>query len=76
MHRTQIMLEEHQYHALLQEARRENKSMGALVRELLDQGLQTVAARSREWTLREAKGIFSSPESEGREHDDYLYEGE
>jgi len=73
MHRTQIMLEEHQYHALVEEARRENKSMGALVRDLLNQGLQRIRKDSREWTLREARGMFSAPRSEGRNHDDYLY---
>ena len=40
MHRTQIMLEDSQYLTLRERARLEGKSMGQLIRELVDRGLR------------------------------------
>jgi len=77
MHRTQIMLEEEQYQTLRERARRSGKSMGAVVREVLDAalryGTRTRDAKSDE--LDELNGFFSDKETAGRSHDDILYGG-
>lgn len=40
MHRTQLLLEEDQYLQLRGEARRQNRSMGGLARDLIGEGLR------------------------------------
>jgi hypothetical protein len=77
MHRTQIMLEEEQYQALRECARRSGKSMGSVVREVLDAALRygtsNRAVPSDE--LDKLNGFFSDRDIAGRNHDEVLYGG-
>ncbi|GAB4258730.1 hypothetical protein [Deferrisoma sp.] len=75
MHRTQVLLEDRQYLALKERARREGKSLGQLVREFVDLGLargRTGDERPCRPSLAEVRGLFADglvPE----EHDRVLY---
>ena len=40
MHRTQVLLEEHQYRRLKREAQNSGRSIGDLVREAIDERMQ------------------------------------
>ena len=74
MHRTQVLLEEQQYQALRGRARRDGKSMGQLVRELVEAGLGAPGRKpSRRRRLRDSRGMFRAPDLRGRDHDDHLY---
>ena len=75
MHRTQVMLEEEQYQALRERARRSGKSMGGVVREVLDAALRygIQNGKSHADELGELNGFFSDTETAGRKHDDFLY---
>ena len=74
MHRTQIMLDEDQYQALREQARRLGKSMGQLIRELVAAGLKTtVTDAGRRRSLRSFKGMFSKRDVAGRDHNRHLY---
>lgn len=76
MHRTQVLLEENQYQALRARARRDGKSMGQLVRELVEAGLSAPERKPRRRSrLRESKAMFRAPNVRGRDHDDHLYGG-
>ena len=77
MHRTQIMLEEEQYQALRERARRSGKSMGSVVREVLDASLRYGAQHTnvQAGELDKLNGFFSDTETAGRQHDDILYGG-
>ncbi len=55
MHRTQVMLEESQYVALRERARRSGKSMGELIRELLGQEDASRASRM----VKESEGLYA-----------------
>jgi len=72
------MLEEEQYQALRERARRSGKSMGCVIREVLDAslcyGAQSAKAQTDE--LGELNGFFSDTEVTGRKHDDILYGGQ
>ena len=77
MHRTQIMLETDQYQALRERARRAGKSMGLVIREILDEGLKSSSPRKRARTrLKSLKGFFDDASVQGRHHDDVLYGGD
>ena len=75
MHRTQIMLEEDQYEVLRERARRDGKSLGQVIRELLRTGL--AACRPHDHStgsdLRSLRGVFHAPAVRGLDHDLYLY---
>jgi len=75
MHRTQITLEEAQYAALREQARRTGKSMGAVIREMLDRELEALgnARRGRPTGLKKLKGIIEDPGFGGEDHDEILY---
>jgi len=74
MHRTQIMLEQRQYEALRERAKQDGKSMGQLIRELLDVALAAASSPTRgRRRLQAAKGMFHEPKVHGRDHDRYLY---
>ena len=75
MHRTQIMLEDSQYRWLHEEARAEGKSMGQLIRELVDAGLNKVTTKAQRYSLADTSGIFQEVDVRGRDHNDYLYGG-
>ena len=75
MHRTQVLLEESQYQELRARARRDGKSMGQVIRELLAAGLTATRddAVSTASDLRSLRGMFSKPALHGRDHDRHLY---
>jgi len=77
MRRTQILLEETQYETLKQRASKEGKSMGGLIRELIETALDSSADDKHEAgaSLRDLKGIFRQEGTRGRDHDAYLYGG-
>jgi plasmid stability protein len=72
MHRTHVFLEDWQYEALQSLAAQEQRSISALVREVLTRYLahDPAAARQR---LAALEGIGADPQASGREHDDFLY---
>lgn len=78
MHRTQISLEEQQYHNLRQYAHNKNQSISAIIRELLNEhipDLQSDAIASS--PLKQLKGTISGKGSTtGREHNKLLYKNE
>ena len=77
MHRTQIILDDSQYVALREKARRTGKSMGQLIRELLTQDFQGASKdhRRRALSLAKMTGILKDPGFGGEDHDDVLYGG-
>ena len=77
MHRTQIILDDAQYVALREKARRSGKSMGQLIRELLALELEPGAKprKGRASGLAKMTGILRDPAFGGEEHDDVLYGG-
>lgn len=72
MHRTQVLLEERLYESLKSRARKEDKSLGELVREAvatyLGRGEDTKAPG-----LKSIRGIFGDAGASGRDHDKFLY---
>jgi plasmid stability protein len=77
MHRTQIILDDAQYVALREKARRTGKSMGQLIRELLAQQSESEARphRGKASGLAKMSGILKDPGFGGEDHDDVLYGG-
>jgi len=77
-HRTQIPLDEQQYRTLEEMARSRGRSMGQIVRDLIDEGI----ARDRNHdegrldALRQIAGFIGEPDVTGREHDSVLYDEE
>lgn len=75
MHRTQVMLEESQYVALRERARRSGKSMGEIIRELLSREASLGPGR----TLKESEGLFALEGAlndgamAAKDHDTILY---
>ncbi len=74
MHRTQVLLEETQYLALRERARREGKSIGQLIREFVDIGLAggPPEGHRRRTALEELAGLFCDGMDPG-EHDEVVY---
>ena len=77
MHRTQFNLEDAQYIALRERARRSGKSMGLLIRELLERELGPggKAHKKPRVGLSALKGIFSDSGLVAWNHDEALYGG-
>ena len=75
MHRTQILLNDNQYVALCEKSRRTGKSIGSLIRELVDHGFKKPNAeiKTQRSALQRHKGVFRGPPLRGRDHDDMLY---
>jgi len=73
MHRTQIMLEDSQYNWLQEESRARSKSMGQLVRELVDVGLEKVTTKAHCYRLADTSGMFQQDKTRGRDHNRHLY---
>ncbi len=72
MHRTQISLEEQQYHFLTQESRRRGVSLSELIRQLVTEQMQRRPADDT--PLDKLAGMAEGPgEPIGREHDRFLY---
>ena len=72
MHRTQLLLEDWQYEALLARAEREGRSMSDLIREILKASL-TPSPRSKLNRLAKIEGIGEDAEAYGEDHDRHLY---
>ncbi len=77
MHRTQIILDDAQYVALREKARRTGKSMGQLIRELIAQQLEAgpKPRRGKASGLAKLTGILKDLGFGGEEHDEVLYRG-
>ena len=59
MHRTQVMLEEHQYRRLKRESASSGRSIGELVREAIDDKYQP--SQERMWAaLKASRGAWAS----------------
>ena len=74
MHRTQILLDEDRYEELRELARREGKSLGQLVRELVELGLKKRRGGKRP-TLMDFHGFITDAEPDP-DHDAVVYEEE
>ena len=74
MHRTQISLEDDQYMALRERARRNRKSMGQFIRELLDRELSAKPESVREENgLYALEGSLKDSAAVAKNHDETLY---
>lgn len=74
MHRTQISLENWQYEMLSRKAAATNKSLSALIRELVDNAFGTPHVEDD--PLGAITGIATGDgRAAGREHDHLLYDG-
>ena len=74
MHRTQIQLEERQFRYLKAKARRNGKSISALLRELVDHHIHEQSESGND-PLMEIVGMAEGPTgATARNHDDYLYD--
>ena len=73
MHRTQIQLEERQYRYLKAKAKRNGKSISAILRELVDSQIRDQNPNGED-TLLKIVGMAEGPAgTTARHHDDYLY---
>ncbi len=73
MHRTQIYLDEGQYQLLRARARRQGKSLAAIIREIIDEYLDT-GKRAKGDPLAAVIGIGEGDGSAVAEnYEDYLY---
>lgn len=77
-HRTQLYLEDSQYHFLKDLARAEGKSIASIIREWIDERRKKrVAKKYLSDPFFKIRGCFASGRSDiGRHFDDYLYGGE
>lgn len=75
MHRTQISLEDKQYRNLQRYAKLKNRSISAVIRELLDAHIPVVAEpKAAENPLLALKGFVSGEgKITGKNHNDFLY---
>jgi hypothetical protein len=74
MHRTQIYLDEGQYEMLRSRARREGKSLAAIIRDILDAYLSSARMPVAEDPFRRVIGVGMGDGSAVAEnYEDYLY---
>jgi len=74
VHRTQIYLEDAHYQALRARARREGKTMAAILRDILDQHFGLSGEPPGDDALEEVIGVGEGDGSAVAEHvEDYLY---
>ncbi len=71
MHRTQILLDEERYEELRERASLEGKSLGQLVRELIDLGLERRRKKAAR-RLRDYFGFIEGAEADP-DHDEVVY---
>ena len=75
MHRTQISLEEQQYHHLKRYAKESQQSISAVIRGLLDRYIDQAEDDLPDNPLTRLKGIVSGDGTAiGREHNQHLYQ--
>ena len=72
MHKTHVLLEDWQYEALQSLAAREQRSISALVREMLTSHLAERHETARQ-RLAAMEGIGADAHATGQEHDTFLY---
>ena len=74
-HRTQILLESWQYERLRARAEKEQCSLSALIRNLLDSALESPppSPETRQNPLQQLQGIGEDKTGYGRDHDRLLY---
>jgi hypothetical protein len=73
-HRTQISLDDWQYHLLMNESRRTKKSLSALIRDLITDKFAVKAGKTGNDPIFDVVGIGSSGHKRtAREHDAILY---
>ena len=72
MHRTEVLLDDHQYRILETLAAGEGQSVSQLVRRAIDRFLAS-DDRPQPSRLRSIAGIGADPEVRGRDHDHWLY---
>ena len=72
MHRTQILLDEERYEELRERASLEGKSLGQLIRELIDLGLEK-SERKGKRRLLDYFGFIEDAEADP-DHDEIVYE--
>ena len=73
-HRTQISIEDWQYHMLLEMSRKTKKSLSSIIRDLLAEKFSKLPSDKEQDPLFELVGIGSGDGSPvAREHDRYLY---
>lgn len=70
LHRTQVLLEEWQFQVLQLRAKRMGTSVAALIRAMVDKGLEPTPTKVGVDAIR---GLFSDPGFSGRDHDSELY---
>jgi Ribbon-helix-helix protein, copG family len=75
MHRTQIMLDEHQYERLRAEAKRTGRSLGELVRLALDEVYRTANTDDLRRAFRASRGAWQGREIDGFEFVEHLRPG-
>ena len=74
MHRSQILLEPRQYYYVRDEARRRNMSLSALIRQWIDQQMDTkIGDNLEEDPFWEMIGMGSDDPDVARNHDMYIY---
>lgn len=76
-HRTQLYLDEGQYHYLKELARKEKKSIAQLIRDWIEERRKKrLVKRFRSDPFFKMRGLFASGRPDmGRHFDDYLYGG-
>ena len=74
MHRTQVYLDEGHYQLLRARAKRQGKSLAAIIREIIDEHLNTGKQRAQGDPLSEVIGIGEGDGAAVAEnYEDYLY---
>jgi len=75
MHRTQVLLEEQQYVVLRNRAQREGRSLGELIRELIEVGLRASQQPGGKPAqgIASLRGLLDDPGFEAKDHDRTLY---
>ena len=72
MHKTHVLLEDWQYEALQALAAQEQRSISALVREMLASHLPVHPQTTRQ-RLAAMEGIGADADATGQDHDTFLY---
>ena len=72
MHKTHVLLEDWQYEALQSLAAQEQRSISALVREMLTSHLAVHSQTARQH-LSAMEGIGADADATGQDHDTFLY---
>jgi plasmid stability protein len=72
MHKTHVVLEDWQYEALQSLAAQEQRSVSALVREVLTRYLSRDHGTAQQ-RLAAIEGIGADPQASGQNHDAFLY---